>query len=603
MILTKEQVLDICREPANLHCKEVAEEMQLEHRLHICPTKEQYKESLIRIIGYENEEQFGQKQELSQPVTKVLTKEVLSQQGRWKYLPASKVYEFKGSEEKSKEFQEQILSQVWNKQSMEFFMKTFFNKALYTDFNGFILIEQARIETYVDEESGVEAVYHISNGERIKPTNSTDKPKPYLIFKALADVKDYYIKGNAVQYIVLYFAKDEKTGEEWYRVIDDQYDYVVKKDTDGTYFIDETNYPVIKNELGYCPAKQVSNIQYDILDYQIKTSPIDACIPHLKLYLTQYANHVMTCLTHDFPVYYQVGSSCTYVSEAGVRCNLGKLNYDVNGSPTEIECPGCKGTGHNIYKDAASVIVMPAKDEEGKPFNLTNVAGYIEPPIAGIEHQVKELDWTEQKVYFAGTGIQGLTTDSIAKTATETMLNMKPLENIVSGIIDNVEEVETFLTDAIGKLYYGDSYERSQITYSRRLNLRDENTVSDEIKAAKANGSSFGYIKTLIEEQIYSRYQNSPIDLQRNLVLLELEPLPGFTFTDIKDDKILPNEIKVFKLMFNDLVAQWENVNGDVSKFVNKQANRGNAIMMVREQLDELLEEYLPEEPEEPAPI
>lgn len=596
MVLTDEQILAYCKNPQNKTSIDAGKELQEAHRLHICPTEKQYKDSLEQIIGYENVQQFGLKQELSEPVTKYLTKHLKSEQGRWKHVPVSRVYQFKGSEEKSQVFEDEILSKAWNNKSLTSFITSFFADALYTDFDGFCMVEQARIET--DEEG---QVYQIKEGVKTKSTNPTDNPQPYIIFKCLDDVIDYQCKGDKVEYLIIELTEDEK-GNEWYRCIDDARDVVVKHDVEngGIYKIDEA-YPIIINQLGYVPAIQVSNIQADILDYQVKTSPIDACIPHLKLFLTNYAEHVMSCILHAHPIYYQVGQKCGYVTTNGVKCEGGYLQYLDNESHNETICPQCKGTGHNIHRDSSTVIILPAKDEEGKPANFNNVAGYVTPPIEILKHQIDELNYIEQKIYFCGTGIQGLTEDSIAKTATETMLNLKPLENIIDSIITNIELVETFLTDCIGKLFYKESYIKSQINYSRRLNLKDENTVVTELKDAKANGCSFGYIKTLVEEIIYSRYQNSPIDLQRNLILLELEPLPGWTYTEIKDDSLIPNETKIFKLMFNDLIQQWEEVNGDIYNYFykndNKNIDQKKVIAKIREQLKVLLEDYLPDEP------
>lgn len=579
MILTIDRFLELCKEPSIKLIKPVAEQLQADHRLHICPTREQYEDSLEQIIGYENVQQFGLRKELSQPVTKYLTKHLKSEQGRWVHLPVSRYYQFEGSD-KSEEFQE-ILSKCWNDSSIVKFITGFYADALYTDFDGFILVDQARVEV---DETGV---YQVKEGIRTKSKTPTEKPYPYICFKALCDVHDYHLKGDKVEYIILNYKKDEE-GNEWYRCIDDEADYIVKYD--GKVYTLDQEYKVIPNELGYVPAIQVSNIQADILDYQLKTSPIDACIPHLKLFLTNYAEHVMSCILHAHPIYYQVGQKCGYVSENGIPCNNGHLQYYGNETTTETICPACKGTGANIHRDSSTVIILPAKDEEGKPANFNNVAGYVTPPIDILKHQIDELNYIEQKIYFCGTGIQNLTEDSIAKTATESMLNTKPLENIISNIINCVELVETFLTDCIGRMYYGDSYIKSQINYSRRLNLKDENTIVSELKDAKANGASFGYIKTLAEEIIYSRYNNSPVDLQRNLITFELEPLPGWTYTEIKDDALIPTETKVFKLMFNDLLQEWEEENGDVSIYVEKSANRKKAIKEIREQMESYLE-------------
>jgi len=155
----------------------------------------------------------------------------------------------------------------------------------------------------------------------------------------------------------------------------------------------------------------------------------------------------------------------------------------------------------------------------------------------------------------------------LEKTATEAMINLRPLEDIIVGIINIIESVETSLTDFVGQMYGGDNYIKSVIVYGRKLNLRDENTLLKEIKESKEAGASQSHIKSLNEELTLARFIRSPTDLARNQMLNELEPLIGYTYEEVEKSVSVSREKKDLKINFIDYIKRFENENGDILKY------------------------------------
>lgn len=574
MILTDQQVIEFIESPANSEALEKASELQDVHKVHV--NGKGYKEYIRQILGYENTEQYAQKKELSECITIFLTKIIIDQQSRWQNIKdTKKYYTFAKSARKEKEFNS-ILSQVWKNESIDYFINEFVKDALYTEFNGFVIGELPQIvgkgKNTIEIKDGI-----------IQPLQE-GKLKPYLIFRPIETIIDFVSKGNKVEYIIIDWGEEERnipnpekgsnTTVQLYRVIDDVSDKIFEKEK-GTIILSK-KYPPIKNTLNYVPAVQISIFRDDVLIDEIKTSPIRQTIPLLKTYLTNWSEHVITCILHSHPIYYQIGQQCRYKDKDG-ECEDGKINYTINGKPAIKTCPECKGLGGAIHKDASIALILPQIDSEGKPYNVDNVAGYVEPPVETMKQQIAELRWLEENILLSGTGMNKMAETQIEKTATEAMLNWKPLEKIISDILDNIEYLETAITDIIGKLYYGKVYESCQISYSRNLNLRDENTVLIEIEQAKKAGASSSYVKTLHDELIYSRYQHNPIDLERNLILAELEPFIGYTPEEMQkycSEWIDPNQIKM-KIYFNDYIIRFENEHGKITEYqANKDLNK-----------------------------
>ena len=550
MILTDTQILELCEHPVNEVAIKAARDLQDVHKVHV--TGEKYKDYIKQIIGKENYKDYAQKKELAEPVTTSITKRVIDEQSRWQNAGAKRFYEWVGGD-KSKDFKEKILSQVWKSESMEYFIKNFLRDSLYTEFNGFVIVEQGKVETLKDGTI-------VETRDGVVSVVEDKKVKPYIIFRPIDMIKDFDSSGNKVEYIIIdwgYKDKDEKI--KLWRVIDDQWDTIVEQEGEG--YTISTTFPKIPNELGFVPVLQISTrLQSPICD-EVKTSYIRQTIPLLKTYLKQWAEHVITCILHSHPIFYQLGQRCEWEDEDG-KCDNGEISWlDVKGSPQVKSCPSCKGKGASVNKDPSAAILLPQVDETGQPYSIANVAGYITPPVEALTEQRDELNWLEDKIYRTGTGMDRMAETQIEKTATEAMINYKPLEEIIGEIIDNIEYLERNLTDIIGKLYYKSSFKRSSIVYNRSLNLRDENTVLQEIEQAKNAGASASYVRTLHNELIHSRYLHSPIDLERNLILSELEPFIGYTPEELNKyfAGFVDTDTMIFKVYFTDYVVRFEN--------------------------------------------
>ena len=562
MILTDAQIVEIIKNP--LHGGDIREGIRLqdEHKVHV--TGEGYTDALVRIIGQKRAVDYGTR-ELKQPITKFLTKKIRDELSRWKNSQGTrKTYRFGSDEKKAIEFRKQ-LSVVWKNGSIDSFSSSFLNDALYTDFGGFAIVERPRVEGEVEVRDGI-------------PGKKTGQP--YLIFKALGDIYDYRLTGRKVEYLITKFPTGME-GETWYRVLDDKGDYLYK--TTGSGNVELIDGSAIKNTLGYVPAIQISNINLTPLNDHVKTSHIDQTLPLLEDYMTRHAEHVISELIHASPLLAIKGTKCNYVSPTGQACSNGKV-WTNEGN--EINCPHCDGVGATVPKTSSEIIVVPELDKEGKTYNPSMIGQYITPPTEVLDHQARELDELEQRVIYSGTGIKSLVKAQI-QTATEIVLNLKPLEDKISSILDNIEEVEQFATDCIGTMIYGSKYEGSEIHYARKLNIRDENLILEEIEQSKRAGLPVSEIRLLYQELYETRYRNSSADLTRAVMLLDLEPLATSSVEEVEKTLYTTEDIKWFKMNFDDYIDKFENEYGLIHLY------KANEKMDTRiKQIAEILTKY-----------
>jgi len=332
MILTDQEVIELIEHPANSDAIQTASELQDIHKVHV--NGKGYKDYIRQIIGYENNEQYARKKELSECGTIFLTKIIIDQQSRWQNVKGTKkYYTFAKAARKEKEF-DKVLSQVWKNESIDYFINEFVKDALYTEFNGFVIGELPQV---VKKEKNT---YEIKDGIS-QPLQ--DKLKPYLIFRPIETIVDFVSKGNKVEYIIIDWGEEERdtqknanpesgsgTTVQLYRILDDNSDRIFEK-IKGVVSL-STKYPLIPNKLDYVPAVQISIFRDDVLIDEVKTSPIRQSIPLLKTYLTNWAEHVITCILHSHPIYYQIGQQCRFEDKDGA-CQNGIISYAIDGKP------------------------------------------------------------------------------------------------------------------------------------------------------------------------------------------------------------------------------------------------------------------------------
>jgi len=149
------------------------------------------------------------------------------------------------------------------------------------------------------------------------------------------------------------------------------------------------------------------------------------------------------------------------------------------------------------------------------------------------------------------------------KTATQVESDLQPLHDTLNAYSSNAESVRKKLTDLLGKIYFKESYEGSYIHYGRKYFLKSKERVVEEFQKAKDGGMNDAFLKELLEETYYVRFENNPMALQRSLMLLDIEPIP--TRNKIEEIvQIAPftsTETLLIKVNFNDLIERFEREN------------------------------------------
>jgi len=550
MKLSDEDIKQLILRPE--HESDILECIKLQNEMKVHVTGEGYTDALKHTMGKARAVEFGATRELLQPVTLFLTKKIKDELSRWKNTQGTrKTYHFGEKREEITKFRE-MLEKVWKNSSIEQFAY-WLNDALCTDFNGFAMVENPAKTAKGVIRDGI-------------PYDSGSSP--YIIFKAIEDVHDFKQNGRKVEYLILKYGTRSKeingntVMQTLFRVIDDTRDSIWVKGTNiklpGEQIeevkLDDEN-KVIANSLGYVPAIQIGDLLYKTLNDYVKTSCIHQVQPQLNDYMTRHAEHVSSEIQHAYPILAIKGTKCNYISPEGYACSKGKI---MTPEGKEENCPRCNGAGATVIRNASEVVLIPETDKQGKAYDPALIGQYIVPPTAILKHQAEELDAIESTILYSGTGIAKALAKSSIQTATEIVLNIKPLEDKISSILDNIEYNEKFLTDAIGEMVYKKDYKGCEIHYGRKLNMRDENLILEEITKSKQAGMPVSYIRTLLQELNITRNRNSRQDMERGFMLLDLEPMATYSLEEVLNSSYASDSMKCYKMNFDDYIDRFE---------------------------------------------
>ena len=580
-MLNNEQIVEKIKKPVNRDALLAGISLQNDHKLHI--TGDNYAGTLKQLTGFESEDDFKIRTQLTKPATVQLSAIILDNLNRWATNPGTvKTIQFAQKEQKV-EF-DKVLDQVWRNGSLNDFIQTFYKEAIYQEMMGFLVITKPQIITG-DEESGTSGMMVREGIEKPYDGGALD---PFVLFYNAESIHDFNSVGDELEYLIIDYGeyKINDTHYKQYRILDKDQDTVITYDVSKERVVDKVE---VMHGVGYTPAIQISNISKKLTDDLVKTSPIDHVIPALDRYMQKDSDLIMQMVRHMYPKLASVTTECKQCDGEG---------HWFNDKNTKIKCKDCNGTGKVIPISRQGVIGMPQYIDEGKTPYPGSPASYITPDNASLQTAIEDLKDLAADILYSATGDKNLVVENL-QTATENFINFKGLEDRIKEIVEMVESREEFLIKTVAKLHidFKNAIEDVSVRYGRKLILRGENEIMTEIDQSKKAGMPISHIDALQKELIYTRYKNNPIELDRQLTLCKLEPFNGYTMDELLDmrEYVNPDDLKL-KFNFNELIAKFEIENGTVTGYKPDAKDRINQIYQILK--DEVLQIPGPDVPD-----
>lgn len=486
MVLSKEDIFKILEENPNK--KSIDEAIRKHSLLNMHVNGVGVKEHLSSLKDYETKLQ-----------TEVGQKIVESNKGVFNSLlhPINKVFSAKGGSKRydlptylSQEFKNKLSDVAHGVSLRKWLEKKVFNKYI-TDPNGLIFIE-------------------VSNNEA-KPT-----------FKSITSIYDYKTVGQKVEYVVFNPVKIDDTNKLYYRVVDDAFDYWIessKKGDKSSFTIDQDKtFPV---HFKSCPAYIVSDIFDDVCD--IKASFVDSTLEKANTFLYDNAVNTKHKLLFGFAKYWEYGRDCVPCDGDGVI-----LNKDTD---VQEKCWSCGGSGRRPFGDVTDKLILDLPKDKDDVV-LSKYSGFDSPDLE-IWKQYKEDLKDHEKDIFKTLWNINFVTEQTTKTATQTVMEVQPINDKLHSVSDCFEKLEQFVTDNLGYFYYEDRYKGSFINYGRRYLIESPDVIWNKLTKAKSDKMPAVFLMNLTKEYIQSLYANNDIECSIYLKILGIEPFLFMTVDEV----------------------------------------------------------------------
>ena len=349
----------------------------------------------------------------------------------------------------------------------------------------------------------------------------------YPVYKSISTVYDYLPNGNKLEYVVFELSNEDKKKENIdekeriFRVVDDAFDYLVRRDGQEITILESYTLP---NYFGEVPAMINSDIA-DPNNDNCFLSFFDEIIELAEHFLLKGSIKITHEFLHGFPKYAEFADSCN-------ECNgTGRVLSD--------PCKACAGTGKKLMTKVSDAKMLEYPQSKDAPIIYPDkVAAYISPDKTYYEISTTEIGMLEDIMHMTLWGTEAKIKENgpafdktePVKTATQVMDDTKPIADRLFVISEMAEKRHKFILDAVIRLNLSMlNYEGAFVSYGRRYMLEGPDVIWEKYNKARTSGSPQNVLDDLLNEYYEAKYLSDPISLEVARKLMYVEPFVHYT--------------------------------------------------------------------------
>ena len=416
-------------------------------------------------------------------------------------------------------------------------------------------------------------------------------PQPYFYWLPIRDVIDFKADPTTGVMEWIMFRQDE----DKIAVFDDEsYRLFKAKDGEVGDLLKDA-----RHDLGYCPARFFWNEPMSLDKPDIKASPVTKELDRLDWYLFYAISKRHLDTYGSYPIYWGYEQSCDFHNdETGDYCDGGFLkdrqghwHYDNNG--LLMPCPRCS---QKRLTGAGSFVEIPVPDaSQGQP-DLSNPVGIVSVDRSSLDYNNDEEKRLRTDIITAIVGTNEEITTRDALNEQQIRANFESQSTVLQRVKKGFEEAQKFVDDTCCRLRYGSSFIQSSINYGTEFYLFTSDELRARYKTAKEAGMSEADLDALLTQIIETEYRHNPQQMQRMIILGDLEPYRHLTRNEVQglyDKNLVSIEDLMIKLNFADFIRRFERENMNIISF-GENIDYQKKIYIIKERLADYAREIAP---------
>lgn len=391
---------------------------------------------------------------------------------------------------------------------------------------------------------------------------TSERPEPYFYFLGIENVIDFESKGEALEWIIF------KQPENRVAAFDDEFMRVFALDEKGQIgeIISE-----VKHGLGFCPARFFWTTPLSDNCPDIKRSPLSPQLGNLDWLLFFRISKRHLDLYAPYPIYSAYAADCSFRNnETGDYCDGGFLR-NINGEYKMLRdgsverCPVCS---EKRIAGVGSFIEVPIPNDSRPdlrdPVTITTV------DKNSLDYNTSEEKRLAYEIYTKVTGSGGEVQQKTSINEMQVTANFEDKRNVLLSLKTNFEKAQTFIDDTICRLRYGESYLSCSINWGTEFYLYSVEDLQKIYSEAKKAGASEARLDMISDQIIETENRNNPIQLQRMLLLKQLEPYRHLTLSELQsllNKSLIDPVMMMIKINFATFVDRFERENINIIEF------------------------------------
>lgn len=397
----------------------------------------------------------------------------------------------------------------------------------------------------------------------VKRTQTDAYPEPYF----------YWLPIDSIEA----FDADEQTGVMRWIAFQQDEDRMAYIDAEAYYLLSVRNggaaaiLDVRPHDLGYCPARFFWDEPISLQTPFVKASPITKVLAELDWYLFYATSKQQLDLYGSYPIYSGYAAECDYVnSQTGETCCGGKLkdrngNYILDTAGSPIPCPVC---GPKRIAGVGSFVEVPIPSDS-QP-DLRNPVQMLTVDRNSLDYNVTEAKRLRTDIITSVVGTNEEVTTREALNEQQVRANFESQSTVLNRIKRGFESAQQFVDETVCRLRYGGLFISAKINYGTEFYMFSAAELRERYKIAKANGASEAELDALHQQVLETEYRHNPTQLQRMIILSDLEPYQHLTRDEVvslyEKGHVSAAELAI-KLDFTSLVKRFERENANILEF------------------------------------